>query len=125
MTRIEPGMPEAVVRNSDELFVDSRDGELYLGTNITVTPEVFRQYVEGYRCISCHAVQSQAFPEVCEEVYKDGGGCGFRMRERQSERVQQEFKGEDILWPERPVDEERMGWRPANGSRIWLPGRDG
>lgn len=125
MTRIEPGMPNAVVRNSNQLYVDSRDGELYLGHNVTVTPDVFQQYVEGYRCIACHAVQSQAFPEVCEEVYKDGGGCGFRMRDLQAERLQQEFQGEDILWPDRPVDEERQQWRPSPNSRIWLPGRNG
>ncbi len=121
--RVEPGLPGAVVRNSDDLFVDRRDGELYLGTNVTVTPEVFEQFRQGIRCIACFAVQSQAFPEICEEVYKDGGGCGFRMRERQSERIQQEFKGEDILWPDRPVDEERQEWRPSGNSRIWIPGR--
>ena len=122
MSRITPGMPDAVVRNSNQVFVDPRDGELYLGVNITVTPERFREYVEGVRCVACHARQSRAFPDVCEEVYKDGGGCGFPMRTHQSERVQQEFGGEDVLWPEMPVDEEQEAWRPSGNSRIWLPG---
>ena len=103
MTRIEPGMPHAVIRTSKDLYV--RDGELVLGWDLTTTPEIIEQFRQGYRCVKCYAVQSVAFPEVCEEVYKDGGGCGYPMRAEQMWFLEREYRGEEPLWPNRQSEE--------------------
>lgn len=116
MTRMHPGLPGAVVRPSDEIYPE--DGQLRVGVHITVPPEIFEQYRTGYRCILCHTVQDEPFPVVCKEVYKDGGGCGFPMRDKQADRIGFEFRGETELWPDREEDVEREAFE----SRIWLPG---
>lgn len=119
MSRIEPGLPGATVRPSNEVFVDPRDGSKYLGVHITISPEIFEQYRTGYRCLACHTPQDEPFPEVCKEVYKDGGGCGYRMKDDQMRRLQYEFRGEVDLWEGRDEDFERQNWARANN--VWLP----
>jgi hypothetical protein len=119
MSRISQGMPEVVIRSSRELYAD-RDGDLHLGVHLTLTPERFAEYRDGYRCLRCHTAQDEAFPVVCKETYKDGGGCGFRMRAEQADLMRREFRGHEVLWPEQEGDdEERLAWKPGTG--IWLP----
>jgi hypothetical protein len=96
-------MPDSVVRPSNEIYRDA-DGDLRAGVHITVSPEIFEQYRTGYRCIVCHTVQDEPFPTVCKEVYKDGGGCGFPIRDKQMDRIGFEFRGEVDLWPTRADD---------------------
>ena len=129
MTRIAPGLAGAVVRHSNEVFVES-DGQKRVGVKITVSPEIFEQYRSGYRCIRCHAVQDEPFPEVCQEVYKDRPHpepcmcghcrCGFQMRAKQMERLTFEFQGEENLWPDRDDDEERARFE-LEKQGVWLP----
>lgn len=120
MSRIEPGIPDMVVLTSEEMRVSS-DGRKHLMNEYVVPPATVEQFRQGYRCMECLAVQSQPFPEVCEEVYKDGGGCGYRMREWQPERFESEFGGERELFPDTdPVDVEREFWTPKT-SRIVVP----
>lgn len=127
MTRIEPGMPQAVIRDSDMVTLES-DGRLHIIPNITVPPEVFDQYREGYRCLRCQGVQEEAFPERCIEGARFNACAvpgGYEMRRLQSEDLANEFKGEDVLWPDMPEDEERAAWKPRGQSGIWVPGRNG
>lgn len=114
MTRIEPGIPNMVVLTSDEVKQDT-DGRWYRMNEYVVPPEIVEQFRQGYRCMDCLAVQSQPFPEVCEERYRDGGGCGYRMREYQPERFLREFGGERELWPDDEVDREREAYERRTG----------
>ena len=111
MSRIEPGIPNMVVLSSDRAVRD-KDGDWRVENDYVVPDEIVEQFRQGYRCMDCLAVQSAAFPEVCEEVYKDGGGCGYQMRRFQPERFAQDFGGDldrfDTGEPEE--DLERRAW---------------
>lgn len=129
MTRIAPGLAGAVVRHSNEVFVEA-DGQKRVGVKITMSPEDFESYRTGYRCLVCHAVQDEPFPEVCQEVYRDRPHpepcmcgrcrCGFRMRDKQMERLTFEFQGEETLWPEQEDDEEHARFE-LEKQGVWLP----
>jgi hypothetical protein len=103
-------MAGAVIRSNREVYGDR------LGIDVTVTPEILEQFRTGYRCMApgCWTVQDEPFPEVCKEVFKDGGGCGFEMRKYQAEYFAKQFEGETNLWPENEPME--------NSSGMWLPG---
>lgn len=105
MSRIDPGMPNAVLRQSREVYGDR------LGVHLTVDPETFEQFRTGYRCLKCYAAQDSAFPERCIEWY-----CRFPIREKQADLIHFEYRGEEELWPDRePMD---------NPSGMWLPGQE-
>lgn len=106
MTRIDPGIPNMVVLTGDRAYRD-KDGDWRVENDLVVPPEVVEQFRQGYRCMECLAVQSTAFPDVCEEVYKDGGGCGYRIRTEQPARFARDFGGDTELWPELERDVER------------------
>jgi hypothetical protein len=115
VTRIEPGLGgRAVVRNSNEVYVDS-DGRQRVGIHITVTPDVVEQFRTGYRCIACKVgVQDEPFPENCVEPW-----CRFPMKRDQAERFAYEFRGYETLWPDREeADVEREKYEKRG---IWLP----
>lgn len=118
MTRIAPGMPKAVLRPSNEVHHTSRGPEVQ--TQMTVPPDYFEQYRQGWRCPSCHSVQDEAFPEVCKTVWRDTGEpCGYRIREWLPNWLRLNFQGEESLWPDR-TDEiedlrERDYWTSKNG----------
>lgn len=127
MSRVTPGIPEAVIRPSRDLYV--RDGEVVQGFDMHFPDggrlEEFRQ---GYRCIKCLGVQSVAFPEVCEQVWRGvpemgipESRCGYPIKDEQLRFLEREFIGHEELWPNQ-VDREREDWRPSTG--IWVPGRD-
>lgn len=106
------GMPEAVVRTTDELY--AINGRLARGVNITVTPEIFEQYRTGYRCLACHHFpQREAFPAECCEPY-----CRFGMRREQLELLAFEDRGEIDLWPTRAGEAIDV-----HDDSIWLPGQ--
>jgi len=106
------GMPEAVVRPTDELYaVNSR---LARGINITVSPETFEQYRTGYRCLACHHFpQPEPFPDRCVEPY-----CRYPMRRDQLAQLEFEYRGDEELWPTRTDEELRDELR---GQGVWLP----
>lgn len=106
------GMPDAVVRPSDELFV--LNGRLARGLHMTVTPEAFEQYRTGYRCLACHHFpQPEAFPKSCCEPY-----CRFPMKRDQLQHLEREFGGIEDLWPTRDEDELRDD---LSDQGVWLP----
>ena len=120
MTRVDPGLPGATVRHSNELFVED-DGKIRVGTKITMSPEQFEVYRQGYKCMCCHSVQSEPFPEVCETVWRDTGErCGFPMRREQMRRLEYEFQGEETLWPDFEDDDERARY-DLKSKGVWLP----
>lgn len=113
---IEPGMPEAVLRESDEVF-QLADGRVARGNEIVMTEDQFEQIRQGYRCIAClHAPQPQPFPQHCVEPY-----CRFPMRDQQADELARQMRGRTDLWPNRGGgDPERERWQPSSG--IWVPG---
>lgn len=122
MSRVEPGLPGAVVRASRETYmhgsVPSRQ------VSLTLTPEQYEQYRTGHRCPKCHTFQDEAFPLVCKTVWKDTGErCGFRIRDDLEKWLNQEYRGEESLWPDRTdaigSEREREEWMARTG--IWVP----
>jgi hypothetical protein len=128
MARITPGMPEAVIRPSHDLYV--RDGDVVRGFDLHLPdPERLEEFRQGYRCVKCLGVQSVAFPVVCEQVWRGEPSlgipetrCGYPIRDEQLRFIEQQYEGHEELWPAREVDREREDWRPGSG--IWVPGRD-
>ena len=118
MSRLHPGLPGAIITSSNEVYRDP-DGTLRLGHHLILTSEQFEEYRQGYRCLACHTVQDEPFPEVCKEVYKDGGGCGYRMRDDQLRRIEFEFRGVEDLWHR---DEEAERASRLEDAGLWLPG---
>lgn len=126
MARFERGLgADTIVENSHEVFVDGH-GVARSGVNIAGSPELIEQYRQGYRCLVCHHVQTEAFPEVCEAADRSPGGtwrCGFRIRDEQVRRLELEHQGEHRYGPS-PLDGheeqwERDDWTPKTG--IWVP----
>lgn len=119
-------MPDAVFLNSTE--VRAEDGRLMIVPRKVVSAEVAEQYRQGYRCMNCEAVQSQPFPEVCEEVYKDRPHpepcmcgqcrCGYSIRDQQPADFAREFAGEESLWPHPEIDRERERFERRTGLRL-------
>jgi hypothetical protein len=122
----DPGLTGAVVRPGTEARLT--DEGWHVPMNITMPPELFEQYRQGYRCPRCHSVQSEAFPEECEMVWRDTGQrCGFKIKDKLNDWLEFEFRGEESLWPENREDainddREREDWTARKG--IWLPGGD-
>lgn len=115
MADSDHGMPEAVVQPSGEIHIIN--GRPTLGIAMTVTPEHFEQYRQGYRCIACHHFpQPEAFPKNCVEPY-----CRFPMKRDQLRHLELEHKGDEELWPEEePEDEERIR-HDLRSQGLWLP----
>ena len=125
MTRIEPGLTGAVMSVGERIYPE--DNQWRVEMNITMPPDLFEQYRQGYRCPVCHSVQSQAFPEECETVWRDTGEkCGFPIKDKLLDWLEQNFQGEVSLWPDREDaindEREREDWVQKTG--IWLPGDD-
>ena len=126
MTRISnPGLAGAVISAGNRVYRE--DGDWRVEMNITMPPDLFEQYRQGYRCPACHSVQSRAFPEECETVWRDTGEkCGFPIKDRLNDWIEAEFQGEVSLWGDRDSyiedQREREDWVPKTG--IWLPGDD-
>lgn len=116
--KLHPGLPNAVVRQSRELY--TKQGEVVSGVDITIPPELLDEYREGYRCLACHAVQRAgdgmpvAFPEACVEPY-----CRYPMKDEQPKRFEHQFQGHEELWPEDRFEDIDMERRSQSG--IWLP----
>jgi hypothetical protein len=107
----------AVVRTSDIVYF--KNGRGVRGIEMTVDPETFEQYRQGYRCIECHhAPQPEAFPVECVEPY-----CRFRMRELQMRKIEAEYE-EVELWPEREPTVDSKLWTPP-GAGLWSTTNDG
>jgi len=125
MTRIDPGLNGAVVRPGDEVHLTEEGWVRPM--KMTLSPEQFEQFRAGYRCPRCFSVQSTAFPEECETIWRDTGEpCGFRIKDKLNDWLDFEFRGEETLWPDREDalddDRERESFRKRTG--IWLPGDD-
>jgi hypothetical protein len=101
------------------------DGELRVAPEVISDRETIEQYRQGYRCLACHGVQDEPFPEVCKSRDVKGGtwACGYRMRDDQARRFEAEYGGEGY-WGPTPLDvfeeeREREAWVPKDG--IYLP----
>ena len=124
MTRIKPGIPEMVVLTSDRVTRDD-DGQGRIENDLVVPPQIVEQFRQGYRCMECLAVQSQPFPEYCEEVFKDRPhpepckcgmcGCFYPIRAEQPARFARDFAGEGELWPDLEADREREQFQRRTG----------
>lgn len=114
--RINPGLPNAVVRTSGEVW--NEGGELRMGLNITVGDDTFEEWKQGYRCAApphgCLAAQREAFPEKCIEPY-----CNFNLKRDLADWLRFAYQGEVELWPEMDEGDPE---REAFDRRIWLPG---
>lgn len=121
MTRIDPGLPVKAVGASNRAFVSG--GRLMVETEVEVDPEVWEQYRQGYRCIRCHAVQEEPFPERCiEHSY---GICSFPIRDRQLEVIEKTYA--DNTHPgDEELDSERALWEAnaEEGQGLWTPDPD-
>lgn len=128
---IDRGFPKGtIIENSNRVIRDTATGEQYVAAEVISDRETIEQYRQGYRCLQCHGVQSEPFPEVCEAKDVKGGTweCGYRMRADQAERFEREYGGEGY-WGPTPLDvyddeREREAWKPAGSSRIWVPGNN-
>lgn len=124
MTRIEAGMPAAVVQSSDEVYVDA-DGELRHGLHVTLPAGNVEQIRQGYRCIMCFAAQPSEAPVECVEPY-----CRYPIRERQQAEFHRQFGGGEDLWPNRTWESEEAEARAElqahrarkEGVKVWTPG---
>lgn len=121
---IERGLgADVVVEDSNEVWKDS-EGTLRRGVNIATSAEKLEEYRQGYRCLRCHGVQDEPFPEVCKARDTKGGSwrCGYQMRSDQTRDFGNEHRGEFRFGPS-PLDfdYEQEDWKPRGGSRIWLP----
>lgn len=123
MPRIEPGMPRAVVRASNELY--RKGDEIVRGNDITIPPDQLDEFRHGYRCIRCLAAQiggdglPVAFPKECVEPY-----CRFPIRDEQPKVFEQQYQGEEELWPEDRFgegDPERDAYERRTPGGVWLP----
>ena len=112
MSKLHPGIPGAVVRTGNEIYV--KDGRPVRSVDITIPPETLDEYRCGYRCLACHAAQESAFPEACIEPY-----CRFPMKRDQMQLFESQFRGEESLWPTREDDEDPDERRTQSG--IYLP----
>ena len=125
MTRIDPGLKGAVLRNTSTVHMTPTGPEAQV--NITMPPELYEQYKQGWRCPSCHTVQDEQRPKVCKTVWKDTGErCGFPILERLGDWLAVNDRGEDELWPDftdQDADEdERAAFTKRTG--IWVPGKE-
>jgi DNA-directed RNA polymerase subunit RPC12/RpoP len=91
------------------------DGRWVKDAAIVVPPHVVEEITAGYRCLVCHDVVEEAFPEKCPV-------CGFPMKERQLEQLEKTNLGEMQVGPTPldTLDEEREqeGWKKSNGILI-------
>lgn len=86
------------------------NGEVRRDIEIYPTKEQYELLKQGYMCIRCFELQSEAFPETCGMKGCDGYPDGFPMRERQRDVMETEM-----------YDEVRQQDKP---SVIWTPGKD-
>jgi hypothetical protein len=122
---IDPGFPPGTIwENSNEVYRDGQ--ELRVRAEVVTDTETVEQYRQGYRCLQCHGVQDEPFPEVCKSRDVKGGSwaCGYRMRDEQAARFEREYGGEGY-WGPTPYEafddeREREAWTPKSG--IWVPG---
>jgi hypothetical protein len=118
---IERGLgAETIIDNSNRVRVI--DGEPRIEPEVVISREKFEEYREGRRCLRCHGVQDEPFPEVCKVRDLTGSWrCGFRMKDDQLRYLENEFGGE--RWygpsPDHDYDPELENWKAATG--IWLP----
>ena len=126
---IEPGFPAGtIIENSNRVVQNTVDGSLTVEAEVIGSEDFVNQYQQGYRCLKCHGVQDEPFPEVCKARDVKGGGwaCGYRMRDRQPTEFAN-TRGEGY-WGPTPLsvfddEREREAWKPAGSSRIWVPGQ--
>lgn len=115
------------IRTDDVAMYSDELGGWRSRVHVTMPPELFEQYRLGYRCPRCHSPQSQAMPEECETVWRDTGQrCGFKIKRDLHAWLNEEFEGEEELWPDREAEladqRERENFKKRSG--IWLPGDD-
>lgn len=115
---IEQGMPDVDVTFGDEVYVRS-DGQPTVAPNIIADDKTWGEMTQGYRCCRCFAVQSEAFPDVCEFPV-----CNFRIKDDQLRVLEAGHRGEvDMAYvePEERFDYEQEQWKKSEGG-ILIPG---
>jgi hypothetical protein len=125
--RIERGFPAGtIIENSKRVIKDTSTGEHLVEPEVIGSEDLINQYQAGYRCLKCHGVQDEPFPEVCKVKDVRGGtwACGYRMRDRQATDFANS-RGEGY-WGPTPLsvfddERERERWTPRSG--IWVPGQ--
>lgn len=75
-----------------------------LEVDVTVTAETLERMRLGYMCAKCYEPQETPFPEVCSLP-----GCGFPIREKNLEKIAQDFAGERWLGPQQSIEDELAG----------------
>ena len=128
MARPKPGFPPGTIfENSNRVYRDS-EGRLMVAAEVITDRDTVEQYRQGYRCLACHGIQDEPFPEVCKVKDVKGGSwaCGYRMRGDQARRFEAEYGGEGY-WGPTPLsvfdeEREREAWTPK--TQILLPGQD-
>jgi len=126
VTRIDPGMPDAIIEYGDKIHVRA-DGQPVVDNHWIVSEENWGEMVAGYRCCECGHVQSEPFPEQCEFQGSALGmtwRCPNRMRDDQLRKLGAEFKRRADFTPPDPyevLDIERDDWKPTRAG-ILVPG---
>lgn len=117
---IERGLgSDVVVEDSNEVWPGQRRG-----VNIATSEEKLEEYRLGYRCLRCHGVQGEAFPEVCQVRDLTGDWrCGYEIRKNQIRDFTNEHRGEHRFGPT-PLDFDYEQENFTKRTGIWVPGRD-
>lgn len=125
---MRPALPVAVDLDTDRVMIDTRTGERIQSYEQTYTEYDVGRIRAGYCCINCGEAQKDgAFPAECWV-------CRFPMRDEQTARFGEEFKGYTTLGPSRSLAELRLedaeakekARRARDGkptSSIWVPGQ--
>lgn len=130
MADLRPAIPVAVDLETDRVDVDTRTGERLQAYDFVFTEYDAGRIRAGYCCIHCGEAQAEnglpvAFPERCSV-------CAFPIREMQTQRFAEEFKGYGTIGPSRSLEELRAeddqakerARRLRDGkstSMIWVP----
>lgn len=126
MSRINPSLGEVIFEDSNEVYVSG--GQPRRGVNVVVGEDVVEQYRTGYRCLRCHGIQDEPFPEVCKARDLTGTWrCGFEMRDNQIRFLENEHRGSEWYGPSPDLrdvwddQDERENFQKRTG--IWVPGK--
>jgi hypothetical protein len=116
------GIKNAVIEPDATWLVKFPDGRIYRDGDVSVTEDEFRRMYQGYMCANCYEPFTSPYPEVCTLP-----GCGFRVKDEQRARLDEQFGGEKWLGPSPStlarLDNEIDKALSPTKTGIWVPER--